>query len=101
MSNPYEKHIKWWLAELDAEKEYDRYMTLFPEFNTRLAKYAIGVYLWDSTGEIDITRPEDINLIHKILKAIDASSCAFDYIDNTFNECSPLLICKMVNIDDK
>lgn len=101
MKNPYEKYIKWWLAELGAESEYERYMGLFPEFNTRLAKYAIGVYLWNMTEEIDITKREDIDLVHKILNAIDSSSCAFEYIDNDFNECTPNVICKMLNIKHK
>ena len=101
MNNPYEKYIKWWLAELGAESEYELYMSLFPEFNTRIAKYAIGIYLWNMTEEIDITKREDIDLVHKILKAIDSSSSAFDYIDNDFNECSPKTICKMLKIEYK
>ncbi len=98
MNNPYEKYIKWWLAELGAESEYERYMKLFPELNTRLAKYAIGVYQWNMTGEIDLSNATDVNLVHEILKAIDSSSSAFDYIDNDFNGCSTAAICGLLRI---
>ena len=99
--NPYEKYIKWWLAEYAAESKYDWLVSLFPEFNTRVAKYAIGVYQWNMTGEIDLSNPTDVNHVHKILKAIDSSSSAFDYIDNDFNECSPKTICKKLKIEYK
>lgn len=99
--NPYEKYIKWWLAEYAADSNYDWLVSLFPEFNTRLAKYAIGVYHWNMTGEIDLSSHTDINLVHEILKAIDSSTCAFDYMDNDFNECSPMVICKMLKIEYK
>ena len=43
MEGQYRKEITWWFAELGSESEVDNYLALFPELNSRLSKFAIGV----------------------------------------------------------
>ncbi len=100
MTNPYERHIKWWLGEFCAEDKYEWLMSLFPEFNTRLAKYAVGVYRWNMMGEIDLDKPEDVERVHTILKIIN-SSPGFDFFDNVFNEASPDMVSGFIGMSPK
>ena len=43
MKEQYRKEIAWWFAELGSESEVDNYLALFPELNSRLSKFAIGI----------------------------------------------------------
>ncbi|WP_301710758.1 hypothetical protein, partial [uncultured Duncaniella sp.] len=100
MTNPYEKHIKWWLGEFCAEDRYEWLMSLFPEFNTRLAKFAVGVYRWNMIGEIDLDKQEEVERVHTILKIID-NSPGYDFFDNVFNEASPDMVCGIIGMSPK
>ena len=100
MSNPYEIEIKWWLAEFCSENKYNWLITLFPEFNTRLTKFAVGVYVWHMTGAIDLNNCGDVDRIHSILKVID-NSPAFDFFDNVFNEADPETVCGIIGLSPK
>lgn len=96
-TNPHEGQIKRWLGEFCAEDKYEWLMSLFPEFNTRLAKFAVGVYRWNVMGEIDLDKPKDVERIHMILKIID-SSPGFDFFDNVFNEASPDMVSGIIGM---
>lgn len=102
MTNPYEKHIKWWLGEfcVDVEDKYDWLMSLFPEFNTRLAKFAVGVYRWNMIGEINLENAKDVDKVRGILKILD-NTPGYDFFDNVFNEASPDMVCGIIGISPK
>lgn len=100
MSNPYERHIKWWLGEFSAEDRYDWLMGLFQEFNTPMAKFAIGVYRWHMIGEINLENPDDVGCVHRILQVLDATP-AYDFFDNVFNEASPDMVCGIIGMSPK
>lgn len=88
MTERERKEMEWWLDELMARSQADKYLELFPEMNDRLWKYAVGVHIWIISGDIDISNPADISRVRNILKTIGSTS-AFDYFDNVFNECTP------------
>lgn len=93
----YRKEIAWWFAELGSESEVDTYLTLFPELNSRLSKFAIGILIWNLAGLIDINNPDDISRIRLILKILDQTP-GFDFFDNTFNECAPATVCEIIGM---
>ena len=94
------KKIEWWFAEFCSESQVDRYLELFPELKGRLSKFAIGIFLWNMVGEIDIHNIEDIKKVRNILKVL-AQSPAFDFFDESFNECSPEEVCETIGISPK
>ena len=44
MKERYRNEIEWWFVELGSESEIDKSLVLFPELNSRLPKFAIGIY---------------------------------------------------------
>ena len=70
MEEQYRKEITWWFAELGSESEVGNYLTLFPELNSRLAKFAIGILKWNNARLIDINNPDDVSRVRLILKVI-------------------------------
>ena len=46
------KEIKWWFSELCHEEDVIRYLNIFPELDSNLSKYAIGVLLWEIKGMV-------------------------------------------------
>lgn len=93
----YRKEIAWWFAELGSESEVDKYLTLFPELNSRLSKFAIGILKWNIARLIDINNPDDVSRIRLILKILDQTP-GFDFFDNTFNECAPETVCEIIGM---
>ena len=71
MEEQYRKEITWWFAELGLENEVDNYLSSFPELNSRLAKFAIGILKWNIARLIDINNSDDESCIQLILKVID------------------------------
>lgn len=100
MQEKYRRHMKWWLDEFCAGDQVDRYVELFPELDSRLAKFAVGIFLWNMEGEIDITNPADVNRVHEILKVLD-NTPGYYFFDNVFNECSPDVVCEIIGISPK
>lgn len=98
MTKDYKKHIEWWFAEFVAESEVNHYLTLFPELNSRLSKFAIGIFIWNMTGQIDIGNPDDVSWVRLILKVLDQTP-AFDFFDNTFNEADPDTVCEIIGMN--
>ena len=97
MEERYKKEIRWWFAELCSEGEADKYLALFPELNSRLSKFAIGILKWELGGFINIDNPDDVSLVRLILKVLDQTP-GFDFFDNTFNECSPDTVCEIIGM---
>lgn len=97
MEEQYRKEIAWWFAELGSESEVDNYLALFPELNSRLAKFAIGILKWNIAGLIDINNPDDVSLVRLILRVIDQTP-GYDFFDNTFNECDPETVCEILGM---
>ena len=97
MTKDYKKHIEWWFAEFAAESEVNHYLALFPELNSRLSKFAIGIFIWNMTGQIDIGNPDDVSRVRLILKVLDQTP-AFDFFDNTFNEVDPDMVCEIIGM---
>lgn len=75
----------------------DKYLTLFPELNSRLSKFAIGILKWNIARLIDINNPDDVSRIRLILKILDQTP-GFDFFDNTFNECAPETVCEIIGM---
>lgn len=97
MQEKYRKHMTWWLDEFCAGDQVDHYVELFPELDSRLAKFAVGIFLWNMKGLIDINNPDDVSKIRLILKVLDQTP-GYDFFDNTFNECDPDTVCGIIGM---
>lgn len=97
MEEEYKKEITRRFAELGAESEVESYLALFPELNSRLSKFAIGILRWNTVGLIDICNPDDVSRVRLILKVLDQTP-GFDFFDDTFNECSPEMVCEIIGM---
>ncbi|MDE6247657.1 MAG: hypothetical protein K2M41_07435 [Muribaculaceae bacterium] len=97
MEEQYRKEITRWFAELGLENEVDNYLSSFPELNSRLAKFAIGILKWNLAGLININNPDDVSRVRLILKVIGQTP-GYDFFDNTFNECEPETVCEILGM---
>ena len=97
MKERYRKEIEWWFSEFAAKNEVDRYLELFPELKSRLSKFAIGIFLWNMNGQIDIDNPDDVSRVRLILKVLDQTP-GFDFFDNNFNEAAPDTVCQIIGM---
>lgn len=97
MDEIYFKQMRWWFDEFMASYQVEHYVELFPELNSRLSKFAIGIFLWNMKGLIDINNPDDVNKIHQILKILDQTS-GYDFFGNTFNEADPDTVCGLIGM---
>ena len=97
MEEIYIKEIAWWFAELGLESEVDNYLAKFPELNSRLSKFAIGILKWNLARLININNADDVSSVRLILKVIDQTP-GFDFFDNTFNECDPETVCEILGM---
>ena len=88
MAETNRKELEWWFAEFCSEDQVDKYLSVFPELNTRLSKFGIGIFIWNMTGMIDIENTNHVSLVRNILKALDHTPC-FEYFDNSFDERTP------------
>lgn len=82
------KEIKWWFAELCHGDDVDRYLKIFPELDSKLSKYAIGVLLWEIKGMVNLENTADVEMIKFILKLLNDNPMVFAIFDNTFCEAS-------------
>lgn len=89
--------MQWWLDEFDAGSEVDLYVKLFPELDSRLAKFAIGIFLWNMKGLIDINNPDDVSRVRQILNILDRTP-GYDFFDNEFNEADPDTVCGLIGM---
>ncbi|MDE7379350.1 MAG: hypothetical protein K2N13_10415 [Paraprevotella sp.] len=75
----------------------DNYLALFPELNSRLSKFAIGILKWNLAELIEINNLDDVSRVRLILKVIDQTP-AFDSFNNTFNEATLETVCEIIGI---
>lgn len=97
MQEKYRKHMHWWLEEFGAGDQVDRYVELFPELDSRLAKFAVGIYLWNAKRLIDINNPDDVSKVRLILRVLDQTP-GYDFFDNVFNETDPDTVCQIIGM---
>lgn len=97
MQEKYRKHMIWWLDEFSAGSQVDHYVELFPELDSRLAKFAVGIFIWNMQGLIDINNPDDVNRVRQILKLLDRTP-GYDFFDNVFNEADPDTVCGVIGM---
>ena len=97
MQEKYRRHMTWWLDEFSAGNQVDHYVELFPELDSRLAKFAVGIFLWNMKGLIDINNPDDVSKIRLILKVLDQTP-GYDFFDNVFNESDPDTVCQIIGM---
>lgn len=97
MKDQYRIEIAWWFAELGSESEVDTYLALFPELNSRLSKFAIGILKWNIAGHIDINNPDDVSKVRLILRVLDQTP-GYDFFDNVFNEADPDTVCQIIGM---
>lgn len=97
MEERYIKEVEWWFSEFSAQSEVERYFELFPELKSRLSKFAIGIYIWNMTGQIDINEPDDVGRVRLILKVLDQTP-GICFFENTFNECTPDTVCEIIGM---
>lgn len=100
MQEKYRKHMTWWFDEFDSGHQVDHYVALFPELDSRLVKFAIGIFIWNMQGLIDIDKPDDVSRVRLILKALDQTP-GYDFFNNVFNEASPDTVCGIIGIAPK
>ncbi len=93
------KYLRWWFNEFMASCQVDHYIDLFPELDTRLCKFGIGIFMWNMTGKINIENTDDVSRVRTILKIIDQTP-AYDFFDNTFNEADPDTVCQILGLDN-
>ena len=92
------RYLRWWFDEFMASSQVEHYIALFPELDSRLCKFGIGIYMWNMSGKINIENPDDISRVRIMLKIIDQTP-AYDFFDNTFNEAEPETVCQILGLD--
>ena len=97
MQEKHRTHIRWWLDEFCAGDQVDLYAELFPELDSRLEKFAKGIFLWNMKGLIDIDNPDDISKVRLILKVLDETP-GYDFFDNVFNGADPDTVCQIIGM---
>lgn len=97
MQEKYRNCLTRCLAEFEAGHQVDKYVELFPELDSRLVKFAAGIFLWNMKGMIDIDNPDDVSRVRIMLKVIDETP-GFDFFDEVFNEADPDTVCGIIGI---
>ncbi len=97
MQEKYRKHMTWWLDEFCAGDQVDHYVELFPELDSRLAKFAVGIFIWNMKGLIGINNPDDVRKVRSILKILDQTP-GYEFFDNVFNEADPDTVCGIIGM---
>ena len=97
MQEKHRTHIHWWLDEFCAGNQVDLFVELFPELDSRLEKFAKGIFLWNMKGLIDIDNPDDISKVRLILKVLDKTP-GYDFFDNVFNGADPDTVCQIIGM---
>ena len=92
------KYLRWWFDEFMASYQVEHYIELFPELDSRLCKFGIGIFMWNMTEKINIKNPDDVSKVRIMLKIIDQTP-AYDFFDNTFNEADPETVCQILGLD--
>ena len=80
-----------------ASSQVEHYKEFFPELDSRLCKFGIGIFMWNMTGKIDIENPDDVSRVSLMLKVIGQTP-AYDFFDNTFNETDPETVSQILGL---
>lgn len=96
MQEDYRKCIEWWLNEFGAVSQLNHYIELFPELDSRLAKFTVGIFIWNMLELIDINNTDDVSKVRMILKVIDQTP-GYDFFDNVFNGSDPDTVCGILS----
>lgn len=97
MQEEYFKKMRWEFGEFLARDQVEHYVKLFPELNSHLSKFAIGIFLWNMKGLIEIDNPDDVSKVRLILKVLDQTP-GYDFFDNVFNEADPDTVCQIIGM---
>ncbi|MDE6267546.1 MAG: hypothetical protein K2M04_00480 [Muribaculaceae bacterium] len=97
MQEKYFKKMRRDFGEFLSSDQVEYYVELFPELNSRLSKFAIGIFLWNMKGLIDIDNPDDVSKVRLILKVLDQTP-GYDFFDNVFNEADPDTVCQIIGM---
>lgn len=97
MQDNFFKKMRGEFEEFMAIDQVERYVQLFPELNSRLSKFALGIFLWNMNGLIDIDNPDDVSKVRLILKVLDQTP-GYDFFDNIFNEYDPDTVCQIIGM---
>ena len=93
----YRKHLTRNMGKIGVADRVNRYVELFPELDSRLAKFTAGILLWESQGLIDLDNPDDVSRVRIILQVLDETP-GFDFFDSVFNEADPDTVCQIIGI---
>ena len=97
MQEKYRNCLTRCLEEFGAGHLVNKYAELFPEFDSRLVKFAAGIFLWNMNGLIDLGNPDDVSRVRIMLRVLDETP-GFDFFDNVFNEADPDTVCGIIGI---
>lgn len=97
MENNYLYKMRCQFNEYLASSEVPLYLKLFPELNSRLAKFGVGIRQWYGQGLIDIEKPDDVSRVRLILKVLDQTP-GFDFFDYEFNDLDPDSVCEILGL---
>jgi hypothetical protein len=100
MQEKYRKYMTWWFDEYCAGSEVDHYVEIFPELDSRLCKFGVGIYQWNMGGagrQIDINNPDDVNKVHQILKVLDRTP-GYYFFDSVFHELDIDTVCGIIGL---
>lgn len=97
MQEKYLKKMRWEFGEFLATDQVEHYIELFPELDSRLSKFAIGIFPWNMMRLIDIDNPEDVSKVRLILKVLDQTP-GYDFFDHVFNEADPDVVCEIIGM---
>lgn len=76
---------------------YEEFSKLFPELDSRMAKFIPGISLWDEKGLINLQNPDDVSKVRLILKVLDQTP-GYDFFDSTFNDADPEMVCAIIGM---
>ena len=97
MQEKHRNHLTQSLKKFGAYQQVNRYVDLLPELNSRLVKFAEGIFHWYTKGLIDLDNPDDVSRIRIMLRVLDETP-GFDFFDNVFNEVDPDTVCEIIGI---
>ena len=89
--------MTWWLDEFCAGDQVDHYVELFPELDSRLAKFAVGIFLWNMNGLTDIHYPADVRR-GRVILTVHVQTPGFDFFENVFNDADPDTVCQIIGM---
>lgn len=97
MQEKYRNYGTRRLEKFGASLQVNKYLELFPELDSRLAKFAPGIFFWNKKGLINIDNPDDVSKVRLILKVLDQTP-GYDFFDDVFNKVDPDTVCEIIGM---